>query len=243
MPRSLSRSEQDSAIDSLGTDLLHPFVQSPPKEQWVGRLRYVVVPILAVLAIAATIYFLEDKPSTSEPDQDIARATGAGAAGSTRPVQVTASSEELAKSPAPRVGYPAPDFTLNSLDGKPTKLSDFRGQAVFLNFFASWCPPCRAEMPDILATYEENKMKGAVVLAVDLQEEQKTVRNYADVVGITFPVVLDRTGQVAALYRITAIPTSFFIDKDGIVRDMQIGAMSKSLMQNRLQKAMQAEGS
>ncbi|MCL4395267.1 MAG: redoxin domain-containing protein, partial [Chloroflexi bacterium] len=150
---------------------------------------------------------------------------------------------ELGQVPAPRIGFPAPDFILTSVDDAATRLSDFKGRAVFLNFFASWCPPCRAEMPDILATYEEYKAEGAVVLAVDLQEEQKIVRDYAEAVGLTFPIVLDRSGRVSALYRITAIPTSFFIDKDGVVRDMQIGAMSKTLMQGKLEKALRAAGS
>lgn len=242
MPRTMSHSEQP-AIDSFGTDLFERLSADAHREPWLGRLRYVVVPVLAVLAIVATIYILEDKPIETEPDQKVARATNAESSGAARPVQVTASGEELARTPAPRIGYPAPDFTLTNLDGRATKLSEFRGQAVFLNFFASWCPPCRAEMPDILVIYEENKMRGAVVLAVDLQEEQLTVRNYADIARLTFPIVLDRTGQVAALYRITAIPTSFFIDKDGVVREMQIGAMSKTLMQSKFQKAMQGEGS
>jgi peroxiredoxin len=213
----------------------------PPPEQWVGRVRYVVVPILAVIAIAAAIYLLEEKPSETDVAEVQTQGQSGVASGSARPVQVTASSEELARTPAPRIGYPAPDFTLTDLEGKPTRLSDFRGQTVFLNFFATWCPPCRAEMPDILATHEENRMKGATVLAVDLQEDAKTVRNYADSVGLTFPIVLDRTGRVSALYRITALPTSFFIDKDGMIRDMQIGALSKSLMETRLRKALEPD--
>lgn len=244
MPHRVSESERRPARDSaglgesMGANAGQRWAEGPREEQWVGRLRYVVVPILAVLAIAAAIYFLEDKSNVSEPGQGPAQAASGGATGASRPVQVNASSEELARTPAPRVGFPAPDFTLANLDGKPTKLSDFRGQAVFLNFFATWCSPCRAEMPDILATYEENKAKGALVLAIDLQEDAPTVRNYADSLGLTFPIVLDRSGQVAALYRLTALPTSYFIDKDGVVRDMQIGALSKTLMQNKLNKAM-----
>lgn len=207
------------------------------KEPWIGRARNVVVPVVAVLAIFLVIYLLEDKPADSELPQEQPQASGV-ASGSAQPVRVTASGEELARTPAPRIGYPAPAFTLNNLDGKQVKLSDFQGQTVFLNFFASWCPPCRAEMPDILATYEENKLKGVVVVGVDLQEEAQIVRDYAGNVGLTFPIVLDRTGQTSALYRITAIPTSFFIDRDGVIREMQIGAMSKSLMLAKLKKAM-----
>lgn len=208
----------------------------PAQEAWIGRLRYVVVPIIAVLAIVTAIYLLDDANSGGS------KAGGLGAtgeeAGAANAVNVALAGGDGPTTPAPRVGYAAPEFTLTGLDGKPVKLSDFRGKAVLLNFFASWCPPCRAEMPDIESTYEENKAAGAVVLAVDMQEEAGVVSNYATATGLTFPIVLDRSGLVATNYRITALPTSFFIDKDGVIRDMQIGAMSKNIMLSRLKKVL-----
>jgi cytochrome c biogenesis protein CcmG/thiol:disulfide interchange protein DsbE len=221
--------ETSKPVETVGSSL----DGGPPREAWVGRLRYVVVPILAVLAIAVAIYVLEGGNGLSgDGSADLARASGVSA------VNLGAPTGDAARVPAPRVGYPAPDFTLTSLDGKPTKLSDFRGKTVFLNFFATWCPPCRAEMPDIAATYAGMNHDEAVVLAVDLQEETSIVANYASSVELTFPIVLDRSGYVSAMYRINGLPTSFFIDKEGVIRDMQIGPMSKQMMQSRLQKAM-----
>lgn len=220
----------DDSPDSLNSSFPE---ELPAQEPWLGRLRYVVVPVIAVLAIAAAIYILQGGGGDSGADSASAQ-PGASSA-----VNVAAPSGDAAKTPAPRIGFQAPDFALASLDGTPVKLSDFRGKTVFLNFFASWCPPCRAEMPDVLATYQQNaQANNMVVLAVDMQEESSVVSNYASSVGLTFPIVLDRSGSVAGLYRITAIPTSFFIDKDGVVRDMQIGAMSKDLMLSRLGKAL-----
>lgn len=217
--------------EASGAEDTSPAAETPQQEPWIGRLRYVVVPILAVLAIVTAIYLLQGGNGDS----------GASSAelqpGAANPVNVGAPGGDAAAIPAPRVGSPAPDFTLTDLNGKQVKLSDYRGKTVFLNFFATWCPPCRAEMPDIQATYDENKGQDVVVLAVNMQEERDTVIDYASAAGLTFPIVLDRSGYVTAIYRISAIPTSFFIDKEGVVRDMQIGAMSKKLMVGRLQKA------
>lgn len=216
---------EESAADGRQDEAEDVFL-APPREPWIGRLRYIVVPIIAVVAIVAAIYLLDD--SRNSPDQ--------GQLGASSAVSI-AGRGGAQPGTAPRIGYPAPDFTLTNLDSKQTKLSDFRGKTVFLNFFASWCPPCRAEMPDIVATYQENVNSDVVVLAVDIEEEPEVVAAYAKSAGLTFPIVLDRSGYVTSLYRITAIPTSFFIDKEGVVRDMQIGALSKSLMAQRLSKA------
>jgi peroxiredoxin len=141
--------------------------------------------------------------------------------------------------PAPEVGYPAPDFTLTDLDGNLVRLSDFRGKVVFLNFWAIGCPPCRAEMPEMEELYQEYKDKDVVIIGVNLGEFRSSVQSFVEENGYSWTFVIDSTGQVTWDYLITAIPTSFFIDEDGIIRASQVSAMSKALMEAKLAEAME----
>ena len=136
--------------------------------------------------------------------------------------------------PAPEVGRLAPSFTLIDLEGNQVSLSDFRGETVFVNFWATWCPPCRAEMPDIEAVYQEYKDKGVVVIGVDILEPEDVVRQFVEQGGYSWIFVLDTSGEVAANYEIAAIPTSFFIDREGIIQAVNIGAMTERAIENKL---------
>jgi len=136
------------------------------------------------------------------------------------------------------VGEIAPEFTLLDLDGNEVRLSEFRGKAVFINFWATWCPPCRAEMPDIESLYQEHKDKGLVVIGVDIGESEATVRRFVQQGGYSWTFVLDSDGSVAANYNIRAIPTSFFIDREGLIQAVNIGAMTKRDMEAMLAEAM-----
>ena len=109
----------------------------------------------------------------------------------------------------------APDFTLKNLDGDDVSLSSFQGKLVFLNFWATWCGPCRIEMPSMQAMYASLKKYDFDILAVDLQESERTVKNFIEEEGFTFPVVLDRNGKVGAQYGTRSIPTTYLIDKQG----------------------------
>lgn len=140
---------------------------------------------------------------------------------------------------AAAVGRPAPDFTLANLDGNQVSLSDFRGKTVFINFWATWCPPCREEMPAIETLYQQYKDKDVVVLGVDILETEGEVRQFVEEGGYSWIFVMDTTGEVTASYQVIAIPTSFFIDKEGIIRVIQIGAMTKGAMEARLLAAME----
>ena len=126
----------------------------------------------------------------------------------------------------PEVGKLAPDFTLKKLDGQEVSLSDFRGEPVLLNFWASWCGPCRLEMPFLQEIYEEWSGEGLVLLAVNLQERQGTVEEFIEGAGYTFPVLLAPSNKVPLSYNIRGIPATFFIDADGVIRDIKIGAFS-----------------
>ncbi len=137
-----------------------------------------------------------------------------------------------------KVGELAPDFTLTDLEGNSVTLSEYRGKVVFINFWATWCPPCRAEMPEIEAVYQEYKDKGVVVFGVDILEPEDVVRQFVEQGGYSWIFVLDATGAVSDDYRITAIPTSFFIDREGIIQAVNIGAMTKRAMEAKLTEAM-----
>ena len=137
-----------------------------------------------------------------------------------------------------RVGDTAPDFTLTDLDGNQVSLSDLRGKVVFLNFWATWCPPCRAEMPDIEAVYQKYKDQDVVILGIDIQESESRVRQFVEVDNdYNWTFLLDGTGVVSNAYEVTSIPYSFFIDTTGVIKATQIGAMSMSRMESLLAKA------
>ncbi len=140
----------------------------------------------------------------------------------------------------PEVGFAAPDFTLKNLNGETVKLSDFRGKPVYINFWASWCPPCKEEMPQLEKFYKNNKDK-MVMLAIDITFSDKLddVRKILQANNSTYPVLLDenRNGAAAA-YAVTGVPEHFFIDKNGIIRHKAIGPMTLEMLQQGINKAM-----
>lgn len=139
--------------------------------------------------------------------------------------------------PAPSVGKPAPDFQLPSLGGQIVTLSDFRGRPVLINFWASWCGPCRYEMPFLQRLHEDKAWadKGLVILAIDIGEAPETVREFVANYRLSFTVLLDTKQEVALAYNVRGIPTTFLIDKGGVIRDIKIGAFaSKAEIEGRL---------
>ena len=116
------------------------------------------------------------------------------------------------------------EFTANSLDGKSVKLSDFRGKVVFLNFWATWCGPCKSEVGDIDRLGKLLKGEAFAVVAVDIREDEQTIRSFMKRERIDFPVYLDPDGQIAGRYGVNGIPTTFIIDPDGKIVGRAIGA-------------------
>lgn len=126
----------------------------------------------------------------------------------------------------------ASDFKLKDLNGKEVSLKDFRGKKVLLNFWATWCPPCKAEMPDIEKFYQETVNSDLVILSVNLGEDNQTVGSFIDKNNYNFNILLDSNQEVAIKYNIISIPTSFFIDKDGNIVSKKVGSMTLEEMRS-----------
>jgi cytochrome c biogenesis protein CcmG, thiol:disulfide interchange protein DsbE len=136
---------------------------------------------------------------------------------------VTANQGEL--TPEPAVGRPAPDFTLTTVAGETVQLSALRGQPVVLNFWATWCGPCRNEMPALEAASQ--RFAGEVAfMGVDQGESQAVVAAYLDELGVTFTVPLDSDMAVGDRYHVGGLPTTYFVDAEGIIRHMWMGEMN-----------------
>lgn len=131
----------------------------------------------------------------------------------------------------PEVDQLAPDFKLKDLEGQQRELGEFRGKVVLLNFWATWCGPCRVEIPDIRTVYTKYKEQGFIVLAVDIGETSTTVAKFARQFDMSFPVLLDSNMAVSRQYETFSIPSSFFLDRRGVIREARIGTMSQSYIE------------
>lgn len=135
---------------------------------------------------------------------------------------------------APVKGSIAPDFILLNLNGEKVQLSDFRGHPVLINLWATWCGPCRLEMPAIQDRFELFEEEGFVVLAVNFDESLQAVGDFRSELGLTFQILLDPGAKVQELYRNRTYPTSFFIDEAGMIRTHHIGVMTVDQLDDNL---------
>jgi peroxiredoxin len=155
---------------------------------------------------------------------------------------VPASGTTGGQTPSPREGFSAPDFTLELLNGGQITLSDLRGKAVVINLWASWCPPCKAEMPAIQNVYEKNKERGLEVLAVNTtyQDSEQAAASFIEEFNLTFPIPLDRTGTVSRQYQLRALPSTYFVDRMGVIRKVIIGGpMSETTIQTTVEEILE----
>jgi cytochrome c biogenesis protein CcmG/thiol:disulfide interchange protein DsbE len=141
--------------------------------------------------------------------------------------------------PTPFIAKPAPPFTLTLFDGSTLSLAELRGTVVFLNFWASWCPPCRAEAPALEAAWQKYREHGVVFLGVNIQDKEESARAFIDDFGITYPNGIDRGSRIAIEYGVWGLPETFFIDRDGRVTYKHVGALGWGTVATKLDEAMQ----
>ncbi len=135
----------------------------------------------------------------------------------------------------PRIGNQAPDFTLRSIDGSTVRLADLRGKPVLINFWATWCPPCKEEMPAIEKAYQKYRGQGWVFLGIDMKEDTETVRKFVTEGKYSWTFLMD-DGKASSAYRVTGVPETYIVDRDGIVRDSRIGPMTYSEFDSKLSR-------
>ena len=149
-------------------------------------------------------------------------------------VQAMEKEEKPDNLPGLGIGEKAPDFELETLDGKVVKLSDYRGKKIILNFWATWCPPCKKEMPAMEEFYKQSG-DDVVLLAVNI-DPQYDVKQFITSNGITFPILLDKKDEVNSTYQVLTIPTTYFIDEDGIIRNKYLTSMTEDIMKQYLRE-------
>ncbi len=130
----------------------------------------------------------------------------------------------------------AKDFTLPDINGDMIALSDYEGENIYLNFWASWCEPCNEEMPNIEKIFKEYNNKGLIILTINTGEDKATVEEYMKANGYTFPVLLDLEMSVARQYKTSSIPVSFFINKEGKIVTEKEGLMTEEEMRKAIAK-------
>jgi cytochrome c biogenesis protein CcmG, thiol:disulfide interchange protein DsbE len=143
---------------------------------------------------------------------------------------VTASTAGEALPGVGETNRPAPDIAMPALDGGTVRLSDYRGQVVLVNFWGTWCEPCKEETPALEAAYQAHKDQGLVVLGVNLrrqESDEQAIRAFLDQYGVTYTTALDVDGEAARLFQISPIPTSYFIDPAGNIRYVRVGTLTQ----------------
>ena len=137
------------------------------------------------------------------------------------------------------IGQPTPPLRLPLAGGGgEVDLHGYRGKVILLNFWATWCEPCKAEMPVFERALQRYRDRGLVVLGVDFQERDEEVTAFLRTVGVTFPSMIDSTGEVSRQWRATGLPTTFLIDRQGIIRDVRVGAFTEEMLEGRLTKLL-----
>jgi peroxiredoxin len=145
--------------------------------------------------------------------------------------------------PAPQKGFLAPDFNLATPKGEKVTLSNLRGKAVLINIWATWCPPCRAEMPAMESFYQQYKASGLIVLGINAtnQDNQLDIVPFVNQYGLSFPILLDEVGELGQKYELRSLPSSYFIDRNGTIAAVVIGGpMSDALLRTNIEAILKS---
>ncbi len=140
----------------------------------------------------------------------------------------------------PTQSQPTVDFAAHDLNGNPVRFSDYRGKIIVLNFWAIGCPPCRIEMPDLEAAYQEYRDQGVVILAVNVVDSPPDIIAFAQEYGLTFPILRDTKHEAVSAFNVAragliTLPTTFFVDRQGQVRHRQVGAVSRGFVAQQIE--------
>lgn len=193
-----------------------------------GFFRRVVYPIVVIAAIIGVIWWIEYRPSGDADPSGVRYG----------PVDLPAPLQSPGLDVSAEPGAAAPDFLLQALDGGEIRLSDYRGRPVVLNFWATWCRPCRQEMPQLVKAYDRYRGDALLVIGVNLQEGSAVLDTFVRDFGIQYPIALDRTGDVGDRYRLLGLPTSVFIGRDGVIRSVFNGPFVEKSQGTNVQGAI-----
>ena len=209
------------------TELAGEVGEAPKRSQrWAGALRSIILPLGILAVILGGLWYWDTRGGgvSDDPRYGV--------------VELPADRNVTGQRPLAEVGRAGPDFLLERPEGGELRLSDLQGQPVLLNFWASWCQPCRAEMPELVVAYERYRDRGLVIVGVDLQEADSTVLEFAEEFGIQFPLVIDRDGELSDVWRlggpVDGIPTSYFIDDTGVILELFYGPMEEENIEELL---------
>ena len=207
------------------------------RRDWAAGLRSLIVPLAVLAVIVGGLWYWDNRGGGSD-----VTTVGDARLGV---VELPAAKNRTGREPVAEVGRAGPNFLLGRPGGGTLRLSDLQGRPVLLNFWASWCAPCRVEMPELVAAYERYRGQGLVVVGVNLQEPDDQVRSFAEEFGMTFPIAIDRSGAVADVWRlggpVEGIPTSYFIDAAGVIRGFFYGPMTRDALEERVAKVLPEE--
>ncbi|HEX2911870.1 MAG TPA: TlpA disulfide reductase family protein [Chloroflexia bacterium] len=187
--------------------------------------------LLVACGEAEQVKVLSVNTATTTPSSETTPTAGITPANTVAPAAAAGSSG----SSVAKVGAAAPDFSLLNLDKQQISLSQFRGKPVILNFWATWCGPCKQELPFLAKTYAANKANYEIV-GIDVGEEEPLVRLKVREFNLTYMNLIDRTQKVASTFQVNAFPSSFFIDKNGVVRAIKLGALDEQSLPSLLSK-------
>lgn len=201
-----------------------------PRDSDVSRpvLRWLILPAISVVLIVLLIWTL-----------DTGRFPGMGGDGR-EVVELNSDFFSTGGEPlgaergnGPGLGKPAPEFALLDTGGAVVRLSDFRGKVVLINFWATWCAPCRKEFPELVKTYDQGDV---VVIGINMQENRDQVREFADEFGAEFPILIDPKAEAAEAYRMLGLPSSYFVDQQGVLREQHFGLLKREIIDDKIEK-------